>query len=145
MPGGGSIARGAILAGIVTFRRMPIELIALTGATLMVVTGVLTPRSPVRALNRNILAVIAGSVGLGVVVVNSTLGEHISSAILSLSTGSTALVVLVVGDGYSTAACVRFGIPLIVVCLISTCRVVPGRAGTGDPAGSVSGRVQACS
>lgn len=62
MPGGGSIARGAILAGIVTFRRMPIELIALTGATLMVATGVLTPRSPVRALNRNILAVIAGSV-----------------------------------------------------------------------------------
>nr|WP_246227459.1 SLC13 family permease [Mycolicibacterium helvum] len=74
----------------------PIELIAVTGATLMVLTGVLTPRSAVRALNWNILAIIAGSIGLGVIVVNSGLGEHISSAILQLSTGSPALVILVI-------------------------------------------------
>ena len=161
----------------------PIELIAVTGATLMVVTGVLTPRSAVRALNWNILAIIAGSVGLGVIVVNSGLGDIISSAILSLSTGSAALVVLVIAvgttiltnivsnaaaaailtpvaltvadttgldpillltligtcisftfinpfshqsnlmvmkpGGYSTATFVRFGIPLILVCVVT--------------------------
>jgi di/tricarboxylate transporter len=89
----------AILLGVVTsaaFNLAPIELIAVTGATLMVVTKVLTPRSAVRALNWNILAIIAGSIGLGVIVVNSGLGEYISSAILKLSTGSTALVILVI-------------------------------------------------
>ena len=57
------------------------------------VIGALTPRSAVRALNWNILAVIAGSVGLGTIVVESGLGAHISGAILALSSGSTALVV----------------------------------------------------
>ena len=173
-----------ILLAVVTsaaFNLAPIEMIAVTGATLMVVTGVLTPRSAVRALNWNILAIIADSVGLGVIVVNSGLGDIISSAILSLSTGSAALVVLVIAvdttiltnvvsnaaaaailtpvaltiadttgldpilllkligtcisftfinpfshqsnlmvmkpGGYSTATLVRFGIPLILVCV----------------------------
>ncbi|NTY60723.1 SLC13 family permease [Mycolicibacterium sphagni] len=89
----------AILVGVVTTAALnmaPIELIAVAGATLMVLTGVLTPRAAVRALNWNILAIIAGSIGLGVIVVNSGLGEHISSAILKLSTGSTVLVMLVI-------------------------------------------------
>ncbi|APE14678.1 SLC13 family permease [Mycolicibacterium pallens] len=89
----------AILVGVVTsaaFDVAPIELIAVTGATLMVLTKVLTPRSAARALNWNILAIIAGSIGLGVIVVNSGLGEHISSVILKLSAGSTALVILVI-------------------------------------------------
>lgn len=89
----------AILIGVVigaAFNLAPIELIAVTGATLMVLTKVLTPRSAVRALNWNILAIIAGSIGLGVIVVNSGLGGYISSAILTLSTGSTALVILVI-------------------------------------------------
>lgn len=91
-----------ILLAVVTsaaFNLAPTELIAVTGATLMVVAGVPTPRSAVRALNWNILAIIAGSVGLGVIVVNSGLGDIISSAILSLSTGSAALVVLVIAVG----------------------------------------------
>lgn len=175
-----------ILLAVVTsaaFNLAPIELIAVTGATLMVVTGVLTPRSAVRALNWNILAIIAGSVGLGVIVVNSGLGDIISSAILSLSTGSAALVILVIAvgttiltnivsnaaaaailtpvaltvadttgldpillltligtcisftfinpfshqsnlmvmkpGGYSTATFVRFGVPLILVCVVT--------------------------
>lgn len=175
-----------ILLAVVTSAALnlaPIELIAVTGATLMVVTGVLTPRSAVRALNWNILAIIAGSVGLGVIVVNSGLGDIISSAILSLSTGSAALVVLVIAvgttiltnivsnaaaaailtpvaltvadttgldpillltligtcisftfinpfshqsnlmvmkpGGYSTATFVRFGVPLILVCVVT--------------------------
>ena len=71
------------------------RLIAVAGATLMVLTGVLTPRSAARALNWNILAIIAGSVGLGTIVVKSGLGERISDAILTLSAGNTALVVVV--------------------------------------------------
>ena len=87
----------SILAAVVVVGSLglvPIELIAVTGAVLTVVTGVLTPRSAVRALNWNILAIIAGSVGLGTIVVESGLGAHISGAILALSSGSTALVVL---------------------------------------------------
>ena len=87
-----------ILAAVITagsFGIAPVELIAVAGATLMVLTGVLTPRSAARALNWNILAIIAGSVGLGTIVVKSGLGERISDAILTLSAGNTALVVAV--------------------------------------------------
>ena len=177
------IALAILIAVIVagSFGLAPIELIAVAGATLMVVTRVLTPRSAVRALNWNILAIIAGSVGLGTIVVNSGLGGRISDAILALSAGNTALVVLVLAvgttvltnvvtnaaaaailtpvaltvaasaqldpvllltligtcisftfinpfshqsnlmvikpGGYSTATFVRFGVPLIIVCL----------------------------
>ena len=86
------------LAAVITagsFGIAPVELIAVAGATLMVLTGVLTPRSAARALNWNILAIIAGSVGLGTIVVKSGLGERISDAILTLSAGNTALVVAV--------------------------------------------------
>lgn len=88
----------AILAAVIaagSFGIAPVELIAVAGATLMVLTRVLTPRSAARALNWNILAIIAGSVGLGTIVVKSGLGERISDAILALSSGNTALVVLV--------------------------------------------------
>lgn len=71
------------------------ELIAVTGATLMVVTGVLTPHSAARALNWNILAVIAGSIGLGTIVVKSGLGETISDAIVGFSGGEAVLVAVV--------------------------------------------------
>lgn len=91
------IALAILLAVIVagSFGMAPIELCAVAGATLMVVTKVLTPRSAVRALNWNILAIIAGSVGLGTIVVESGLGGHISNAILHLSGGHPTLVVLV--------------------------------------------------
>ncbi|MBI3216516.1 MAG: SLC13 family permease [Mycobacterium sp.] len=94
-------ALAILIAVIVTasLNVAPVELIAVTGATLMVVTGVLTPRSAVRALNWNILAIIAGSIGLGVIVVNSGLGDRISDAVLRLSAGNTALVVLVIAVG----------------------------------------------
>ena len=92
----------AILAGVIAAAALdlaPIELIAVTGAALMVVTQVLTPRSAVRALNWNILAIIAGSIGLGTIVVRSGLGAYIAEAVLHLSSGSTALVVLVIALG----------------------------------------------
>ena len=95
------VALGILAAVILTgsFGIAPVELAAVTGAVLMVLTGVLTPRSAVRALNWNILAIIAGSIGLGVIVVNSGLGGYISAAILELSGDSTALVVLVIAVG----------------------------------------------
>lgn len=88
----------AILVGTVAAASsgiLAVELVAVTGAVLMVLTGVLTPRSAVRALNWNILAIIAGSVGLGTIVVASGLGDHISDAILALAGGNVALIVVV--------------------------------------------------
>jgi di/tricarboxylate transporter len=92
-----SIMVGVIVAG--SFGLAPIELCAVTGAALMVLTKVLTPRSAARALNWNILAIIAGSVGLGVIVVKSGLGGYISDGILAVSSGHVALVVLVIALG----------------------------------------------
>ena len=92
-----AILVAVIVAG--TFRIAPIELCAVAGATLMVVTNVLTPRSAVRALNWNILAILAGSIGLGTIVVKSGLGGYISDAVLQLSGGSKVLVILVIAVG----------------------------------------------
>ena len=88
----------AILAAVIvagSFGLSSVEVVAMAGAILMVLTGVLTPRSAVSALNWNILAIMAGSIGLGTIVIKSGLGELISSAIVRLSGGQTALVVLV--------------------------------------------------
>jgi hypothetical protein len=95
---GKTTAALAILLGVIlasSFGIAPVELIAVTGATLMVLTRVLTPRSAARALNWNILAIIAGSIGLGTIVVKSGLGETISSAIIRLSGGQAVLIALV--------------------------------------------------
>ncbi|OBA99860.1 hypothetical protein A5662_15025 [Mycobacteriaceae bacterium 1482268.1] len=92
-----AILVAVIVAG--TFGVAPIELCAVAGATLMVVTKVLTPRSAVRALNWNILAILAGSVGLGTIVVKSGLGDYISDGILKVSGGNTAVIVLVIAFG----------------------------------------------
>jgi di/tricarboxylate transporter len=88
----------AILVGTIvsaSFGLAAVELCAVAGAVLMVITGVLTPRSAVRALNWNILAIIAGSVGLGTIVVQSGLGGYVSDAVLALASGNTLLVVSV--------------------------------------------------
>lgn len=92
----------AILAAVVTaasFGLAPVELAATAGAVLMIVTRVITPRSAVRALDWNILVIIAGSIGLGTIVVKSGLGETTSQAILFLSGGFTPLIVLVLAVG----------------------------------------------
>jgi di/tricarboxylate transporter len=91
----------AILAAVITagsFGLAPVELTAVAAATMMVLTKVRTPRSAPRALNWNILAIIAGSVGLGAIVVNSGLADDISRAILHLS-NTTAAVVLAIAVG----------------------------------------------
>ena len=71
------------------------ELAAFSGAVLMVLTGVLTPRSAVRALDWNVLFVLAGSIGLGAIVVSSGLADLLAEWIEYLSSGNTVLVVVV--------------------------------------------------
>lgn len=120
----------AILAAVIVAGSLglaAVELIAVTGAVLMVLTGVLTPRSAVRALNWNILAIIAGSIGLGTIVVNSGLGGYISDAILRLSGSNTALVVLVIVLGttvltnvVTNAAAAAILTPVILTIAAST-------------------------
>ncbi len=95
---GKTTAAMAILLGVIlcsSFGVAPVELIATAGATLMVLTRVLTPRSAARALNWNLLAIIAGSIGLGTIVVKSGLGETISRWIITLSGGQAVLIALV--------------------------------------------------
>jgi di/tricarboxylate transporter len=91
------IALGILAAVVIagSFGLSSVEVVAMAGAILMVLTGVLTPRSAARALNWNILAIMAGSIGLGTIVVKSGLGELISSAIVRLSGGQTLLIVVV--------------------------------------------------
>ncbi len=95
---GKTTAAMAILLGVIlcsSFGVAPVELIATAGATLMVLTRVLTPHSAARALNWNLLAIIAGSIGLGTIVVKSGLGETISRWIITLSGGQAVLIALV--------------------------------------------------
>ena len=73
----------------------PIEVIAFGGALLTVLTGILTPRSAARALDWNVLFILAGSVGLGAVVVSSGLADALAGAIRYLSSGNLLLVVVV--------------------------------------------------
>ncbi len=88
----------SILAAVIaaaSFGMGPVEVIAFSGALLIVLTGVLSPRSAVRALDWNVLFILAGSVGLGAVVVTSGLADQLAGAIRYLSAGDLLLVVLV--------------------------------------------------
>lgn len=130
---------GVILAS--SFGLAPVELIATAGAALMVLTRVLTPSSAARALNWNILAIIAGSIGLGTIVVKSGLGDIISRWIVTTSGGQaiavaavfavvTTLVTNVVTNAAAAAILTPVAIevatvaglnPVILLTLIGTC------------------------
>ncbi len=84
---------GAVIA-VATLGLLPIVLAAVAGAVLMVLTGVLTPGSAGRALDWNVLFVIAGSVGLGAIVVSSGLADLIAGGIRLASGGSELLFVI---------------------------------------------------
>lgn len=89
-----------ILAAVVvpaSFGLLPIELTSVGGAILMVFTGMLTPRSAFRALDWNVLAILAGSVGLGAIVVSSGLADVLADGIRALTSGDAVLVVIVFG------------------------------------------------
>lgn len=90
----------AILAAVVlpaSFGLAPIEFTSVAGALLMVLAGVLTPRSAGRALDWNVLFVLAGSVGLGVIVLSSGLADQLANGIRYLAGGNYLLVVIVFG------------------------------------------------
>ncbi len=88
-----------ILLAVVTvalFDLVPIELASSAGAVAMVLAGVITPNSAVRALNWNVLFILAGSVGLGAVVVESGLSDIIAESIQSSVYGNPLLMVVVI-------------------------------------------------
>jgi hypothetical protein len=84
---------GAVIAAA-TLGLLPIVLAAVAGAVLMVLTGVLTPGSAGRALDWNVLFVLAGSVGLGAIVVSSGLADLIAEGVRLASGGSELLFVI---------------------------------------------------
>jgi di/tricarboxylate transporter len=61
----------------------------------MVVVGVITPASASRALDWNVLGILAGSVGLGVIVLNSGLADLLADGIRYSVGGDAALVMVV--------------------------------------------------
>jgi di/tricarboxylate transporter len=95
-PGMTWTALGVVVAVVVaaSFGLAPVELTAFAGAVLMVLAGVLTPRMAVRALDWNVLFILAGSVGLGAVVVESGLADVLARSIEHLAAGSMPIVVL---------------------------------------------------
>jgi di/tricarboxylate transporter len=86
------IALAVLLCVIVGL--VPAEVAATGGALLMVLTGVISPRSAARALEPKVLGILAGSIGLGAIVVGSGLAEVLAEAISDLSDGPLALVIV---------------------------------------------------
>jgi di/tricarboxylate transporter len=72
------VALGVLLCVIVagSFGLVPAEVAAAGGAVLMVLTGVITPRSAARALEPKVLGLLAASIGLGAIVVESGLAKR---------------------------------------------------------------------
>ncbi|MFN8519971.1 MAG: SLC13 family permease [Chloroflexota bacterium] len=142
-PGRTWVALG-ILAGVIVTASLglvPVEVGSVAGAVLMVLTRVLTPGSAARALDLNVLGILAASVGLGAIVVTSGLADVIADGIRTLAGGEAMLVVLVfavattmltnVTTNAATAAILtpigltiaaEMGIdPMTVLALIGTC------------------------
>jgi di/tricarboxylate transporter len=87
----------AIVAAVITaasFGLAPVALVAVAGALLMVVAGVLTPSSAARALDWNVLFILAGSVGLAAIVVHSGLADVLAHTIERIGGGNLFLVVI---------------------------------------------------
>jgi di/tricarboxylate transporter len=103
------IAKGIVQTGVVSritstllsattspsqaFRRLvgPIGV----ASALMVVGGVITPAAAARALDIRLLVILAGSIGLGTIVVRSGLADAIADAVRTVADGHAALVLLV--------------------------------------------------
>jgi di/tricarboxylate transporter len=96
-PGKTGTALAIVVAVIAaaSFGLAPVALAAVAGAVLMVLAGVLTPRSAARALDWNVLFILAGSVGLAAIVVDSGLADELARAIQRIAGGNLFLVVIV--------------------------------------------------
>jgi len=77
------VALGVLSAVIVAASSglVPLEVAASGGAVLIVMTGVITPRSAARALEPRLLGLLAGLIGLGAIVFQSGLADVIADAI----------------------------------------------------------------
>ena len=91
------VALGILLGVIVAafFGLVPAEIASSAGAVLMVLTGVITPRSAARALDPRVLGLLAGSIGLAAIVVESGLAHVIADSISDLSSGTLGLVLVI--------------------------------------------------
>lgn len=88
----------AILGGVVvasSLELLPVAMAAFCGGLLMVLTGVLSPRSAARALDWNLLFILAGSVGLGAIVLHSGLADRLGHLLTIVSSGSDPLAIVV--------------------------------------------------
>ena len=96
-PGKTVIALGILAVVVIaaTFGLAPAEVAAFAGAVAMVLTGVLRPGSAARALDWNVLFILAGSVGLGAIVVSSGLADVIAEGIRIAAAGNALFVVIV--------------------------------------------------
>ncbi len=133
-----------ILAAVVlpaSFGLAPIELTSVGGALAMVMTGVITPASGARALDWKVLGILAGSVGLGVIVLHSGLADVLADGIRYAVAGNKLLVILVfavmtalltnvVSNAAAASILTPVGItvaidvglaPVILLALIGTC------------------------
>lgn len=134
----------AILLGVVvsaSFGLVPAEVASSSGAVLMVLTGVIRPRSAARALDPKVLAILAGSIGLGTIVVDSGLADVLADAIADVAGGgrlgllivlalATAVMTNLVTNAATASILTPVGItlakelgldPVTVLALIGTC------------------------
>jgi di/tricarboxylate transporter len=68
---------------------LPVEWVAVGGAIGMVAVRALTPRAAARALDWNLLGITAGSIGLGVIFVESGLAGAVADGVARLTGGGT--------------------------------------------------------
>lgn len=73
---------------------LPVEWVAVGGAIAMVAVGALTARAAARALDWNLLGITAGSIGLGVIFVESGLAGRVADGVSSLTGGGTVPTLL---------------------------------------------------
>ena len=117
------LALGILAAVIATLAwgKFPTEWVAATGALAIIFCRIISARAAFRALNWNLLGVLAGSVGLGSIVVSSGIAEAIADWVVATTGSSSVALVLIVGVVslllavfVTTAAAVSIVVPIIV-------------------------------
>ncbi|MEL0282439.1 MAG: SLC13 family permease [Actinomycetota bacterium] len=118
-------AKGVAILGVVVVVLMlgifPTEWVASAGALAMLLFRVITPRAAFRALNWNLLGVLAGAVGLGAIATSSGLTDAIADWVTQTSGDSVAILVVLVAvvavvlaAVVTTAAAVSMLVPIIL-------------------------------
>ena len=77
-----------------SFGLVPAKVAASSDAVLIMLIGVITPRSAARALEPKVLGLLAGSIGLDAIVVESDLATVIADAISDTANGTLGLVIV---------------------------------------------------